>query len=89
MAISEREEENERAEQGKPSTENRRKSYLLKTGDVVASRIDFVNGAIAVVPEELDNTVASKEFIVLKPEKVSSNYLWLLLRTEYVRAREH
>jgi restriction endonuclease S subunit len=63
-----------------------RELYVLKSGDVVASGIDFINGAVAIVPKELENTVVSKEFIVLKPYRVSPYYLWLLLRTEYVRS---
>ncbi len=62
---------------------------LLKvaTGDLVMSRIDVLDGAVALVPQELDGGVVSKEFFVFRPRRgVDSIYLWLVLRSDYFRA---
>ena len=58
---------------------------VLHAGDLVTSRIDFINGAVAVVPPELDGAVVSKEFFVLHPDplQIEPLYLWLMLRSEY------
>jgi len=59
----------------------------LNKDDIILSRIDLVDGAVSVVPKELDGAVCSKEFIVLKTkEGVNPFYLWLILRTDYVKA---
>lgn len=58
--------------------------------DIVFSRIDLVDGAVAVIPDELDGYLVSKEFIVLRVKEGYSSivdpfYVWMYLRSSYVK----
>ena len=61
--------------------------YVLEEGDLVASGIDLINGAVALTPNEFDGCCASKEFIVLKVgDEANPVYLWYILRSDYFKA---
>jgi type I restriction enzyme M protein len=57
----------------------------VRTGDIVMSRIDILDGAVAIIPPHLDNCFVSKEFFVLKVHRpvIDAIFLWLLLRSKY------
>jgi type I restriction enzyme M protein len=58
----------------------------IHEGDIVASRIDIVSGATALVTKEFDGAVVSNEFWVLRPkDDTNPYYLWQLMRSEYIR----
>ena len=58
----------------------------LKEGDVVISGIDFVNGAIGVVPPNCDGMVVSKEFYILRPNaEYDAHWLVAMLRSPKMR----
>jgi type I restriction enzyme S subunit len=60
---------------------------IVRTGDMVVSRIGAIYGATAIVPEIYDNSLVSNEFHVLIPkqDKVASIYLWKVLRSSYFK----
>ncbi|WP_432160282.1 N-6 DNA methylase [Streptomyces sp. NRRL F-5630] len=61
--------------------------YKVRAGDVVISHINAVHGAVAVIPEELEGLVATKEYTVCRPRKGYHPYLiWQMLRTPEARA---
>lgn len=61
--------------------------YVVRTGDLVVSHINAVNGAICVIPDELDGAVVSSEYTVLTPKEGVSPYaLWAILRSPEIRA---
>jgi type I restriction enzyme M protein len=61
--------------------------YVARAGDVVVSHINAVNGAIAVLPSEMDGAVVSNEYTVLSPKAgVDPHTVWSILRSPEVRA---
>jgi restriction endonuclease S subunit len=42
---------------------------LIRTCDVIVSRIDLYNGCIGIVPEDLDGAIVTRDFMVLKLHK--------------------
>ncbi len=61
--------------------------YVARAGDVVVSHINAVNGAIAVLPPEMDGGVVSTEYTVLTPKDGVDPYaVWSILRSPEVRA---
>jgi type I restriction enzyme M protein len=61
--------------------------YKVRAGDVVISHINAVHGAVAVIPDELEGLVATKEYTVCRPRKGYHPYLiWQMLRTPEARA---
>lgn len=50
---------------------------VANTGDMIVSKIDARNGALAIISEELDNGVVSSDFplFVINKEKIDLNYL--------------
>lgn len=61
--------------------------YRVRAGDIVISHINAVHGAVAVIPEELDGLVATKEYTVCRPRGNYHPYLiWQMLRTPEARA---
>jgi type I restriction enzyme M protein len=59
----------------------------VHTGDLVFSNIRAINGAIGVVPPELDGAILSGSFTVLRcPTPTDTVYLWSILRTHEIRA---
>jgi type I restriction enzyme M protein len=61
--------------------------YVAHAGDIVVSHINAVNGAIAVLPAEMDGAVVSTEYTVLSPRAGVDPYtVWSILRSPEVRA---
>ncbi|EKP95155.1 N-6 DNA methylase [Thermaerobacter subterraneus] len=59
--------------------------YRARKGDVVFSAIDLWKGCIAVVPEEFDGALVTKEFPIYEiiDERLDPEFLSTLLRTRY------
>ena len=57
--------------------------YRIKPGQFIYSRIDARNGAFAIIPEELDNFVVSKDFPIFEVQNhlVISQYLLEFLKS--------
>lgn len=63
------------------------KLYRLHAGDLVLSNINAINGAIGVVPKELDGLVVTNEYTVLQSNGILGiEVLWALLRSAGARA---
>lgn len=61
--------------------------YKVRAGDIVISHINAVHGAIAVIPEQLDGLVATKEYTVCRPHEGYHPFLiWQMLRSPEARA---
>lgn len=61
--------------------------YKVRSGDIVISHINAVHGAIAVIPDELDGLVATKEYTVCRPREGYHPFLvWQMLRSPEARA---
>lgn len=60
---------------------------IVRTGDIVVSRIGAIYGATAIIPKNYDGALVSNEFHVLIPDlnKVTDVYLWKVLRSSYIR----
>jgi type I restriction enzyme S subunit len=58
--------------------------YRLQSGDLVYSRIDARNGAFAIVPDELNGAVVSKDFptFAIERERIHPSFLSRFLSTE-------
>lgn len=66
----------------KPTTMHR-----VHTGDIIFSNIRATDGAIGVVPAELNNALVSESFTVLSGKTTEDAvYLWSILRTHEIRA---
>jgi type I restriction enzyme, S subunit len=61
--------------------------FFAEPGDVVYSKIDVRNGAIAVVPQHMSNAVVSSEFPVycVRQDLAEPAYIKLLFKTSYFR----
>ncbi|MGC8732681.1 MAG: N-6 DNA methylase, partial [Halothiobacillaceae bacterium] len=61
------------------------KWFEARSGDVVFSSIDLWKGCIAVVPEEFDKAIVTKEFPIYKvtDERLDAEFLSFLLRSRY------
>jgi len=59
--------------------------YRARQGDVVYSSIDLWKGCIAVVPEEFDGALVTKEFPIYEviDERIDPEFLSVLLRSRY------
>jgi type I restriction enzyme M protein len=59
--------------------------YRARQGDVVYSSIDLWKGCIAVVPEEFDGALVTKEFPVYEvcDDRIAPEFLSVLLRSRY------
>lgn len=59
--------------------------YAARQGDVVFSSIDLWKGCIAVVPEEFDGALVTKEFPIYRvtDERLDPEFLSALLRSRY------
>jgi type I restriction enzyme, S subunit len=61
--------------------------FVTKAGQLILSRIDARNGAIGVVPAELDGAVVTNDFPLfdLRPERVGAGFLgWLAKTRDFV-----
>ena len=59
-----------------------RAQWIIKKDDVLVSTVRPIRNAVILVKEEKENLVCSSGFAVLKPEKVSPQYLFLYLKTK-------
>jgi type I restriction enzyme M protein len=59
--------------------------YAARQGDVVFSSIDLWKGCIAVVPEEFDGALVTKEFPIYRvtDERIDPEFLSALFRSRY------
>ncbi|WP_102261159.1 restriction endonuclease subunit S [Mesobacillus jeotgali] len=62
-----------------------RAKLIGRTGDILLSIVRPERGIIAIVPSSLDGCVVSNTFVVLTPKKISSEYIYLLLKDNDVR----
>jgi type I restriction enzyme, S subunit len=62
-----------------------RAKLIGRKGDIILSIVRPERGIIAIIPPELDGCVVSNTFVVLTPKKISSEYLYLLLKDDSVR----
>ena len=63
------------------------KLYRVSAGDIVISNINAVHGAIAIVPNDLDNFVVTAEYTVCRAKAdVNPRLVWLLLRSPEARS---
>lgn len=71
----------------KPNSEFKGRLFFAAPGDVVYSKIDVRNGAIAIVPEQMTNAVVSSEFPVYRVshQVALPGYIKLLFKTSYFR----
>jgi type I restriction enzyme M protein len=61
--------------------------YKVRAGDIVISHINAVHGAVAVIPDDLEGLVATKEYTVCRPQEGYHPFLiWQMLRTPEARA---
>jgi hypothetical protein len=60
------------------------KWFVVKTGDLIFSKIDARNGAFGIVPDELDDAIATNEFPVfsINESECHTNVLAALLTSE-------
>jgi restriction endonuclease S subunit len=58
----------------------------IRSGDIVASRIDLYNKCVGIVPEHLNNAIVTTDFIVFSPflHKVHPIYLIEVLKDDYM-----
>ena len=70
-----------------PSKEFKGKLFEAHAGDLVYSKIDARNGAIGIVPQELNRVAVSSEYPVyaVRSDIASSAYLKLLLRSAHLQ----
>jgi restriction endonuclease S subunit len=63
-----------------------RTQTAIATGDIVISRIDLYNGCLGRVPEDLDEAIVTRDFMVLVPfaDQVDSTYLVATLKDDYL-----
>jgi len=63
------------------------KMYKVSKGDLVFSNIRATDGAVGIVPDELDGALASGSYTMLRcPTAVDTVYLWSILRSHEIRA---
>src|SRR5712691_9034738 len=75
------------ARSGKAKNGFKGRLFFAEPGDVVYSKIDVRNGAIAIVPDQMPNAVVSSEFPVyrVRREVALPGYIKLLFKTSYFR----
>ncbi|MGE5389791.1 MAG: hypothetical protein ACM3PE_01885 [Deltaproteobacteria bacterium] len=62
-----------------------RARYKVYSGDVLVGLVRPERGAVAIIPSELDNSVASSAFAILTPVGISHELLYFILRSREVR----
>jgi type I restriction enzyme M protein len=61
--------------------------YQVKAGQIVFSTIRAVNGAVAILPAELDGALVSQSYSVFDcASKEDTVYVWAMLRSHEIRA---
>lgn len=61
--------------------------YWARPGDIVVSKIDLKNGAVAVIPAELGEVVVTGHFAVYRPDEtqILPRYFHRLIQAEFVK----
>ena len=75
-----------------PRQVNEEKEYTMdlfwaRPGDVVASKIDLKNGAVAIIPHDWDKAVVTNHFAVYEPrlDRINPKYFHTLIQAAFVR----
>ncbi len=70
------------------STEYSMELFRAMSGDIVVSKIDLKNGAVAIIPDNWDKVVVTNHFAVYKPdlEIVNPKYFYLLIQANFFKA---
>lgn len=75
-----------------PRKVNQEREYTMdlfwaRPGDIVVSKIDLKNGAVAIIPNGWDNIVVTNHFAVYKPDlaKVEPKYFHLLIQAKFFK----
>lgn len=64
--------------------------WIVENGDIVASGIDLIHGAVAVAGKDVDGLVMSNEMFPYRPtDKVLPEYLAMLLRADVAKTLIH
>ncbi len=61
--------------------------FWARPGDIVVSKIDLKNGAVAIVPDSWDKVVVTNHFAVYKPdlEMIDPQYFHLLIQAKFFK----
>jgi type I restriction enzyme S subunit/type I restriction enzyme M protein len=59
-----------------------RAQWIVKKDDVLVSTVRPIRNAVVLIKEENENLVCSSGFAVLRPEKISPQYLFIYLKTK-------
>jgi type I restriction enzyme S subunit len=61
--------------------------FRARPGDIVASKIDLKNGAVAIIPDEWDTAVVTNHFAVYAPDldQIIPQYFHLLIQAKFVK----
>ena len=61
--------------------------FWARPGDVVASKIDLKNGAVAIIPDDWNNVVVTNHFAVYEPdlEQIDPKYFHLLIQAKFFK----
>jgi type I restriction enzyme, S subunit len=61
--------------------------FWARPGDIVASKIDLKNGAVAIIPKDWDKAVVTNHFAVYEPnlERLDQKYFHLLIQAKFFK----
>ena len=61
--------------------------FWARPGDVVASKIDLKNGAVAIIPHDWDDAVVTNHFAVYEPNihRINSKYFHILIQAAFLK----
>jgi hypothetical protein len=61
--------------------------FFARPGDIIVSKIDLKNGAVAIAPDSLPNVVVTNHFVVYEPDpqKLHAPYLIRLIQTPFFK----
>ncbi len=75
-----------------PRKVNESKEYTMdlfwaRPGDIVVSKIDLKNGAVAIIPDNWKNVVVTNHFAVYKPnlDRINPKYFHLLIQAKFFK----
>jgi len=61
--------------------------FRARPGDIVASKIDLKNGAVAIIPNDWHNAVVTNHFAIFEPnlERLNQEYFHLLIQASFFK----
>lgn len=61
--------------------------FCARPGDIVASKIDLKNGAVAIIPNSWDKAVVTNHFAIYEPdlERLDQKYFHLLIQAKFFK----